>query len=162
MCFLIFHQKSAVNYLQRIHPGQKAERIFIDWTWWILAGLPFPHLIRVMDCFFHEGMKVFYRIALAILILYQKHAPSTPTLAPATSSNANEAASTSTSTSTSKNENKMTPADVAAKFGVTGYNSKGADKDSNDIENTLPNFCRNLPVSPTKLLKTAFNIRALR
>lgn len=114
-----------------------------------------------MDCFFHEGMKVFYRIALAILILYQKHAPSIPTLAPTTSSNANEAASTSTSTP-SKTENKMTPADVAAKFGVTGTNSKANDKDSNDIENVLPNFCRNIPVSPTKLLKTAFNIRALR
>lgn len=114
-----------------------------------------------MDCFFHEGMKVFYRIALAILLLYQKHAPSTPTLAPAASSNANEAASTSTSTS--KTENKTTPADVAAKFGVTGFNFKSADnKDSNDIENVLPNFCRNLPVSPTKLLRTAFNIRALR
>lgn len=38
------HAKNAVLYLQRLCQGQKAERIFIDWCWWILGGLPFPHL----------------------------------------------------------------------------------------------------------------------
>lgn len=46
----------------------------MDWSWWILGALPFPHLVRVMDCFFHEGMKVLYRVSLAILILFNKHA----------------------------------------------------------------------------------------
>ncbi|XP_037033830.1 GTPase-activating protein skywalker isoform X4 [Bradysia coprophila] len=114
------HAKSAVLHLQRICPGQKSERIFMDWSWWILGGLPFPHLVRVMDCFFHEGIKVFYRISLAILILFNKHATS----------------------SSSDSE----------------WNSENL---KNDIENALPKFCRNLPVSPTKLLRTAFNIRAL-
>lgn len=45
-------------HLQRLCPGQKLERLFMDWSWWILGGLPFPHLVRVMDCFFHEGIKV--------------------------------------------------------------------------------------------------------
>lgn len=114
------HAKSAVLHLQRICPGQKSERIFMDWSWWILGGLPFPHLVRVMDCYFHEGIKVFYRISLAILILFNKHATS----------------------SSSDSE----------------WNSENL---KNDIENALPKFCRNIPVSPTKLLRTAFNIRAL-
>lgn len=99
--------------------GQKPESIFMDWCWWILGGLPFPHLVRVMDCFFHEGIKVFYRVSLAILILFHKH--------------------------------------------VTSSNSEwDTDAIKNDIDNALPKFCKNIPVSPAKLLRTAFSIRALR
>lgn len=125
-------QKSAVTHLQRLCPGQKLERIFMDWSWWILAGLPFPHLVRVMDCFFHEGIKVFYRVALAILILYQKHASSS--------------SSSGSSSSATGGAIELT----------------NSDSLKNDIDNALPKFCRNIPVSPTKLLRTAFSIRALR
>uniref|UniRef100_A0A8D8E6L0 TBC1 domain family member 24 n=2 Tax=Culex pipiens TaxID=7175 RepID=A0A8D8E6L0_CULPI len=112
------HAKSAVLYLTRLCPGQKSERIFMDWCWWILGGLPFPHLVRVMDCFFHEGIKVLYRVSLAVLILFHKHA--------------------------------------------TATNSDwDADTIKNDIDNALPKFCKNIPVSPAKLLRTAFSIRAL-
>lgn len=112
-------QKAAVIYLQRLCPGQRLERIFMDWVWWILGGLPFPHLVRVMDCFFHEGIKVFYRVALAILILFQKSIAS-------------------------------------------GTGDWTADTVKEDIDNALTRFCKSMPVSPTKLLRTAFNIRALR
>ncbi|XP_055594608.1 GTPase-activating protein skywalker-like [Uranotaenia lowii] len=112
------YAKSAVLYLTRLCPGQKSERIFMDWCWWIMGGLPFPHLVRVMDCFFHEGIKVLYRVSLAILILFHKHA--------------------------------------------TATNSDwDPDTIKNDIDNALPRFCKNIPVSPTKLLRTAFSIRAL-
>uniref|UniRef100_A0A182TET2 TLDc domain-containing protein n=1 Tax=Anopheles melas TaxID=34690 RepID=A0A182TET2_9DIPT len=112
------HAKSAVNYLSTMCNGQKPESIFMDWCWWILGGLPFPHLVRVMDCFFHEGIKVFYRVSLAILILFHKH--------------------------------------------VTSSNSEwDTDAIKNDIDNALPKFCKNIPVSPAKLLRTAFSIRAL-
>ncbi|XP_052867829.1 GTPase-activating protein skywalker isoform X4 [Anopheles cruzii] len=112
------HAKSSVNYLSSLCNGKKPESIFMDWCWWILGGLPFPHLVRVMDCFFHEGIKVFYRVSLAILILFHKHA--------------------------------------------TASNSElDADTIKNDIDNALPKFCKNIPVSPTKLLRTAFSIRAL-
>ncbi|KAL7739700.1 hypothetical protein ACLKA6_012684 [Drosophila palustris] len=70
------HAKSAVAYFQRICPGQKLERVFMDWCWWILAGLPFQHLVRIMDCYFHEGIKVLYRIALVILNLFHKECQS--------------------------------------------------------------------------------------
>lgn len=145
-------QKSAVAHLQKMYPGQKSERIFMNWTWWILAGLPFPHLIRVMDCFLHEGIKVFYRISLAILILYQKHVP---TSSLSIDANAVGAASSSSSSATSKTNAKSN-----SKFDAD-WKTNNDDK-TNDIENVLPNFCRNIPVSPGKLLRTAFNIRALR
>lgn len=38
------YAKNAVMYLQRLCDNQKTERIFIDWCWWILGALPFPHL----------------------------------------------------------------------------------------------------------------------
>ncbi|XP_068150263.1 GTPase-activating protein skywalker isoform X5 [Drosophila tropicalis] len=70
------HTKSAVSYFQRICPGLKLERVFMDWCWWILAGLPFQHLVRIMDCYFHEGIKVLYRVALVILNLFHKECQS--------------------------------------------------------------------------------------
>lgn len=30
----------------------------MDWIWWIFQGIPFQHLVRVIDCFLHEGIKV--------------------------------------------------------------------------------------------------------
>ncbi|KAL9923101.1 GTPase-activating protein skywalker isoform X1 [Glossina fuscipes] len=70
------HQKSSVSYFQRLCPGVKLERVFMDWCWWILAGLPFQHLVRIMDCYFHEGIKVLYRIALVIINLFHKECQS--------------------------------------------------------------------------------------
>lgn len=129
----------------------------MNWTWWVLAGLPFPHLVRVMDCFLHEGIKVFYRIALSILILYQKHVPNTSAQLAATSIDGSaNAATTSSSTSSSATKSNDT------KVINQKTNSKSVDDKSDDIEMVLPNFCRKLPVTPGKLLRTAFNIRALR
>ncbi|XP_044752749.1 GTPase-activating protein skywalker isoform X8 [Coccinella septempunctata] len=77
-CFLFWLQKGPAVFLQRHCNSARAERIYVDWIWWIFQGLPFQHLIRIMDCFFHEGIKVFYRTAMAILILFYKNS-SAPT-----------------------------------------------------------------------------------
>ncbi|KAL4710033.1 hypothetical protein ACJJTC_016011 [Scirpophaga incertulas] len=112
------HAKSAAQHLSRLSGGIGPERIYADWQWWILAALPFPHLVRVLDCFFHEGIKVFYRVALAILILFHKHS--------------------------------------------TNQNSEWyAEATKNGVDHAIDKFCRNMPASPTKLLRTAFSIRAL-
>lgn len=79
----------------------------------------FLSTVRVMDCYFHEGIKVLYRVALAILILFHKH--------------------------TTQNPSEWT-----------------SDSIKNDIDNAIPKFCKQIPVSPLKLMRTAFNIRALR
>ncbi|XP_037902983.1 GTPase-activating protein skywalker isoform X2 [Hermetia illucens] len=112
------YAKSAVAHLQRLCPGQKLEPVFMDWCWWILGGLPFQYLVRVMDCYFHEGIKVFYRVALAILILFHKHT-------------------------------------------TTNSSDWSVDNMKNDIDNALTKFCKRMPVSPAKLLRTAFSIRGL-
>ncbi|XP_053611086.1 GTPase-activating protein skywalker isoform X1 [Plodia interpunctella] len=112
------HAKSAAQHLSRLSGAIGPERIYADWQWWILAALPFPHLVRVLDCFFHEGIKVFYRVALAILILFHKH---------------------------SSNQNSEWYAEAT----------------KNGVDHAVDKFCRNMPASPTKLLRTAFSIRAL-
>ncbi|XP_026745562.1 TBC1 domain family member 24 isoform X8 [Trichoplusia ni] len=112
------HAKSAAQHLSRLSGAIGPERIYADWQWWILAALPFPHLVRVLDCFFHEGIKVFYRVALSILILFNKHA---------------------------SNQNSEWYAEAT----------------KNGVDHAIDKFCRNMPASPTKLLRTAFSIRAL-
>ncbi|XP_071798804.1 GTPase-activating protein skywalker-like [Asterias amurensis] len=48
------------------------DAVYQDWIWWILEDLPFTHLVRVIDCYLMEGLKIFYRVALAVLQLYKK------------------------------------------------------------------------------------------
>lgn len=112
------HVKSAAVHLQRHCTSIKLERIYADWIWWILQGLPFQHLVRVIDCFLHEGIKVFYRTAMAILILFHKN-------------------------SSSSSSEWL------------------AEIQKNSIENALNKFCKEMPVSPQKVLKVAFGIRGL-
>nr|CAD7458528.1 unnamed protein product [Timema tahoe] len=161
--------KSAAVHLTRHCEGSRAERIYSDWLWWILKGLPFNHLVstglpfnhlvstglpfnhlvstglpfnhlvstwtsfqppgeyidfpfnhlvRVMDCFFNEGIKVFYRVSMAVVLLFYKH---------------------------SSPQNSEWMAEILAK----------------GVDSALNRFCKQLPVTPTKLLRTAFGIRAL-
>lgn len=51
-----------------------------EWPKWIFIGLPFEHLVRVVDCFLVEGFKFLMRIALALLILFRKSNAEEPTL----------------------------------------------------------------------------------
>lgn len=134
----------------------------MNWTWWVLTGLPFPHLVRVMDCFFHEGIKVFYRISLAILILYQKHVPNVTSAGASFSDGATNTAATSSTASSTTTTIAKANDNIKLNNLKIGANWKANDEKSNDIEMALPTFCRKLPVSPGKLLRTAFSIRALR
>ncbi|GJQ69830.1 hypothetical protein Trydic_g22381 [Trypoxylus dichotomus] len=71
------HVKAAAVHIQRHCTSTRIDKMYMDWIWWVLQDLPFSHLVRVMDCFFHEGIKVFYRAAMAILILFYKSSSST-------------------------------------------------------------------------------------
>lgn len=110
------HVKGAAVHLQRHCTVGMAERVYMDWIWWIFQGLPFQHLVRIMDCYFHEGVKVLYRTAMAILLLFQK------------SSNSSE---------------------------------WSAEIQKNGVDKALNKFCREMPVTPQKVLKVAFGIRGL-
>ncbi|KAL0274112.1 UNVERIFIED_CONTAM: hypothetical protein PYX00_006616 [Menopon gallinae] len=112
------HVKASAAHLARHCSSARAERIYMDWLWWVLQSLPFTHLVRVMDCFLHEGIKVFYRVAMAVILLFHKYSSSS--------------------------------------------SSKWAEEiQKSGIDLALAKFCEQIPVTPSKLLRTAFGIRAL-
>lgn len=45
-----------------------------EWLKWIFIGLPFPHLVRIIDCFLVEGFKFLLRIGLTLLLLLKRSA----------------------------------------------------------------------------------------
>jgi len=49
--WLILFQKSAAVHVARHCPSTRTERIFMDWLWWILQGLPFTHLVKFWNVF---------------------------------------------------------------------------------------------------------------
>ncbi|XP_059483880.1 GTPase-activating protein skywalker isoform X2 [Neocloeon triangulifer] len=110
--------KNSIISLQKQFGGNHSELelLFSDWLWWIFNGIPFQHLVRVTDCFLMEGIKVLYRVALALAQLFSKLGSNPGT-------------------------------EWEEQF-VHG-NYSGA----------MMTFCRNLPVTPSKLLKLAFGIR---
>ncbi|XP_050427323.1 GTPase-activating protein skywalker-like isoform X3 [Adelges cooleyi] len=67
------HVKSAAGHIGKHCPIKKSEKMYMDWIWWIFQGLPFHHAVRVMDCYLHEGVKVLYRVSMAILQLFYKY-----------------------------------------------------------------------------------------
>ncbi|XP_071454255.1 GTPase-activating protein skywalker isoform X1 [Hetaerina americana] len=141
------HVKSATSFLLRQCPNNtKVEHMFQDWMWWIFQGLPFHHLVRVIDCFLNEGIKVFYRVAMAILVLFHKNSGSSPySSSPVHTQNSNASAHPTIPSSSS-----------------TCSSSWLQEISLNGVEAALNKFCRQMPVSPSKLLRTAFGIRALR
>ncbi|XP_064488366.1 GTPase-activating protein skywalker-like [Ornithodoros turicata] len=61
--------------LAKVGKEDELEKIFRTWLLWIFRGLPFYHLVRAVDCFLLEGVRAFYRVAMAILSLFiQDHA----------------------------------------------------------------------------------------
>ncbi|XP_025407447.1 TBC1 domain family member 24-like isoform X4 [Sipha flava] len=112
------HVKSAAGHIGKHCSIKKSEKIYVDWIWWIFQGLPFHHAVRVMDCFLHEGIKVLYRLTMAILQLFYK-------------------------------------------YSITSNSIWAEEINSHGVDVALMNFCRQMPVNPQKMLKTAFKIRGL-
>ncbi|XP_019738955.1 TBC1 domain family member 24 [Hippocampus comes] len=48
--------------------------VYSDWQRWVLGDLPFSHAVRVLDVYLVEGYKILYRVAIALLKFYRKHA----------------------------------------------------------------------------------------
>ena len=63
---LIKKQREQLSKKNDIDPA------ILEWLKWIFIGLPFPHLVRIMDCFLVEGFKFLIRIGLALLVLYKR------------------------------------------------------------------------------------------
>ncbi|XP_064462507.1 GTPase-activating protein skywalker-like isoform X3 [Ornithodoros turicata] len=56
--------------LAKVGKEDELEKLFRTWLLWIFRGLPFYHLVRAVDCFLLEGVRAFYRVAMAILSLF--------------------------------------------------------------------------------------------
>ena len=56
----------------KLNHDHEIDECFHDWTKWIFIGLPFKHLVRVVDCYLVEGMKLLFRVGLALLLLYKR------------------------------------------------------------------------------------------
>ncbi|XP_072034372.1 LOW QUALITY PROTEIN: TBC1 domain family member 24-like [Amphiura filiformis] len=75
--FRISFTKLVIKFASPAHKwivqrGDDPEKVYEGWVWWVL-DLPFTHLVRVIDVFLVEGLKIFYRIGLAIVVLHKKH-----------------------------------------------------------------------------------------
>ena len=49
------------------------ENIFNEWYWWIFDCLSFEYQVKIMDCYLYEGLKVLYRVSLAIVQQFSKY-----------------------------------------------------------------------------------------
>ncbi|KAL8598838.1 hypothetical protein ACOMHN_015417 [Nucella lapillus] len=65
------YAKSA--YVALVRSCSNVESVFDNWMGWIYSDLPFSYVVALTDSFLMEGIKVLYRVVLAILILYTKH-----------------------------------------------------------------------------------------
>lgn len=64
------HAKKSVSYLESASNQEQVERLYEEWIWWILDGLPFPHVVRILDSFLIEGNKILYGICFTLLHMF--------------------------------------------------------------------------------------------
>lgn len=65
--------KSAYVHMVRNCNTKEIDTLFDLWLWWLFSYLPSHYLIRIVDCYLLEGVKILYRTALSILILFTKY-----------------------------------------------------------------------------------------
>lgn len=53
--------------------------LFENWEAWIFQCIFFWALVRILDCYFVEGPKIFYRVGVSIVILFHKYVLKTST-----------------------------------------------------------------------------------
>ena len=64
--------KKYMGYLQAESSKEEVEGLFQDCIWWVIEWLPFPHIVRIFDCFLVEGEKIFYRVCCALISLFTR------------------------------------------------------------------------------------------
>lgn len=60
-------------YLKSILGEKDVFLFYEDWLWWVVELLPLDHLVRVLDCYLLEGIKVFYRVAVVLVKSFHLH-----------------------------------------------------------------------------------------
>ena len=74
---LLKRYKKKVYNLMKARVGnnvsdEKLADVFNNWAAWIFKYLPFPYLVRVMDCFLVEGHKMLLRVVLSLAYVWYK------------------------------------------------------------------------------------------
>jgi len=64
------------KHRKKLDKDDEIDECFMDWMQWIFIGLPFEHVVRIMDCFLVEGTKFLYRIGLVLLLIFKSSRPS--------------------------------------------------------------------------------------
>jgi len=65
--------KKHIAVLEEKGSHEEVLGLFGDWLWWIFDYMPFPHVVRILDLYFVEGCKVFYRVGFALLRYFVKY-----------------------------------------------------------------------------------------
>ncbi|VDO96392.1 unnamed protein product [Soboliphyme baturini] len=63
---------SLLKTLLNTNDDQLVIAAFNDWNAWLFRDLPYSHLVRVVDCFLFEGLKVLFRCTLALMMLWNR------------------------------------------------------------------------------------------
>ncbi|XP_076453809.1 GTPase-activating protein skywalker-like [Babylonia areolata] len=90
------------SYVSLVRSCSNVEAVFDNWLGWIYSDLPFNYMVVVMDSYLMEGIKVLYRVVLALLILYTKHGGGHRSQAPSPSSSPSSSSPTSVAQSISQ------------------------------------------------------------
>ncbi|XP_074593014.1 GTPase-activating protein skywalker-like [Brevipalpus obovatus] len=64
------------KHRKKLDKDDEMDECFMEWMNWIFIGLPFEHVVRIMDCFLIEGTKFLYRIGLVLLLIFKSSRPS--------------------------------------------------------------------------------------
>ncbi|XP_055335073.1 GTPase-activating protein skywalker-like [Paramacrobiotus metropolitanus] len=65
--------KKVYNFILHSIGSTPIDDFFDNWLRWIFVDLPFEVVIRIVDCYLYEGMKVLFRSALAILKIFHRN-----------------------------------------------------------------------------------------
>ncbi|XP_074600183.1 GTPase-activating protein skywalker-like [Brevipalpus obovatus] len=63
------------KHRKKLDKEDEMDECFRDWMKWIFIGLPFEHVVRIMDCFLVEGTEFLYRIGLVLLLMFRSSSP---------------------------------------------------------------------------------------
>ncbi|XP_035693950.1 GTPase-activating protein skywalker-like [Branchiostoma floridae] len=70
------YAKAAYGFLK--DSGCDVDSVMSEWIWWIFGALPFEYVVHVMDCYLVEGLKVLYRVGVALLDKWHKQINGAP------------------------------------------------------------------------------------
>ena len=116
----------------RLTKYYELDTCFLDWLKWIFIGLPFNHIVRIIDCYLIEGSKLLFRIGIAILILFKRHLDKR---------------------AFSLNENVF----FAQRF-LRRFSNTQPDPGFELEINKVMTFCEQIKESPTELMELAFSL----